>query len=300
MLTNRSLRFVAVVLLLVVDTVLILGVFTLPRHTWPVFFPLFIYTTFVSFPAMLYFGEDFDILRIRAMIAADLRSVASIFLSMVEQGARYGLKEDEVEHLRKVPNAPTSSIQRVQAVYWRNRRLGKRPSEIQLLIANFVLLLVAAAIGDVVENQLVPDAAAVPPLWSMGPFGLIALLLSTSALFLSVRSFVAFYRSMERWERQSFVTIQSAMRDRPQGATIELLSSLNEEARYKLAEELKDASNYLDYAPRIEKSVSRLHGSAPEGEWRPSGLLSVCLTNFSFGIGLILGAYLPPLLGLAR
>ncbi len=293
-------RILAITVYLVIVVVMTLGVFTLPRHTWPIWIPLFIYTACVSIPAMLFLGEDYDILRIRAMIAADFRSVTSAFLRTLDGGEQYELKAGEIEQMRKVPLASDSSIQRVQTAYWTNRRFGRRLSEKQLLVANFILLLVGAAIGDVVENQLVPDAEAIPPLWGMGPLGLIALLFSVLAFFLAMRRLLAFYRAMERQEHQNFDTIRSAMTQRPQEVAVTLLSSLNNKARYKLAEELKYASYYLDSTPGLEESLIRLRGYDREGEWRPSGLMVVCLTNFSFGIGLILGAYLPPLLGLAR
>lgn len=218
--SNLRLRILAVALYLVIVVVMTLGVFTLPRHTWPVFFPLFIYTAIVSIPAMLFLGEDYDLLRIRAMIAADFRSVVSTFLAMLDKDKQYELKTAEIEQLRKVSRALDGSIQRVQTAYWKNRRLDQRLSELQLIVANFILLLVGAAIGDVVEDQLVPDAQVIQPLWSTGPLGLVAVLLFALALFIALRRLVSFYRSMEQSERQSLATMRRAMENNPQEATL--------------------------------------------------------------------------------
>ncbi len=285
---------------LIVALLLIATVFMFDAHLLPVILPLNAFAGITMIVSVYRYWEDMDLVHIRQIIAGNFRGIAEVMCDP-DMRAAYGFSDEDGIALRAVlDDKDGSATNRVQGLYLENYRVGRRPSEAGLVIANLVLLLSGAAIGDVAEDQLVPSASAIPAIWQdpLSLWQLVVLLMTSIPILLAIASFLI-HRWNTRRDVERLAKLRKDVQENPQEAIVSTLPR-TDAVKVKFRAQLRHAVVLLTYDPSMEAAVHDLLGSSPRPTWRPSGVESIYLTVISFGLGVILGALLPPLLGLAR
>jgi hypothetical protein len=247
--------------------------------------------------ALYRYTPDGDVRVIRAILGANLPGVASL-VGGSELGLQYGVAPRAREALAAATRLDRGALARVGAWYRANSVDEQGPSERVRVFADVVLMVVGAVVGNVAQRLLAPPPGVDGPIWTwdlsrVAPGDWLAFVPALALAAVWVAMSVAGARTVRTRHRQ---LVGLAERN-PRWLLGTWLPSTNE-VRQKFRQEVEAAAALLAMDEREQAAYDRLRGVPPPTKWRQSALGDVQFMIWLFGTGIILGAVLPPLLGL--
>jgi hypothetical protein len=231
------------------------------------------------------------------VFGANLRDVINIMRSP-EFVQQYGLSPGDVVQLRGLATQP-ESIAFAQELFANHQIVSEEPSDFGKRVADVVLLLLGAAVGGAVSHRLGPPDGVNTEIWRLNPVLLVekepylitvlAILCGSAAVLHAIarRRAATQHRTLVRYaQEQPLLLLRSVLPYDP-------------EVRVKVRDAVRAAARITVADARSIAAVEGITGiTIGKAEHRPTVLSDLQWMVFLFDLGIVLGAVLPPLLGI--
>jgi hypothetical protein len=277
--------------------VLLVGSLTLSWDFASVVVPLGAFSIAVLAYATSRYARDGDWEVIHVVFGANIRDIVNLMRSP-ELARQYDLNADDSQRLARLAAHP-EAMAAVQELFASHRIIDEEPNATNKRLTDIVLLLLGAIIGAFAQRQMAPPPGSHPLIWNINIIQFVRqesrvlILLAVMALSAVTLSVVGKRRSAA--EQQLLVRYAV---ERPLSLLTDTFVVVPE-VRRKIRDAVRWASRMAAVDASSVQALENVTGAKiMKAERRGTALGDIQWTILLFDLGIVLGATLPPLLGI--
>jgi len=275
--------------------ILALGLLTLSWEFASVIVPLYLFSMAVLLFATSRYARDGDIEVIYTALGANLGAAASVMMRR-DLSAEFGLGAHDRDSLRDMLNMP-EALKVTGKLFAEHRIRSHEPSEAGRKAADIILLLLGALVGAVAQKHLAPPPLAALSGFSIGDFisyeGVTVIIVSI--MLLSAAALAVTGRGRQKKEDD---TLKKWAREDP-AQLFGVFFAGDREVQLKIGSAIRAAAALTSLNSTVLDAMQQITGLDLSGrQRRPTALGDIQWLMFTFNMGIVFGAILPPLVGL--